>query len=235
MSLPFFYVDAGLTEGALIVPEEDRAKHIIQVLRMREGDRLILTDGRGHSSECTILSATRRSCTLRAGSITVTPKRSHPVSLAISLLKNASRFEWFLEKAAELGVSRIVPLLCDRTERQQFRKDRAQSILVSAMQQSRQSWLTGLEDPADLLSFITRPFPGRRYLAHCMEGAKVPLRKEGGESSLVLIGPEGDFTPEEISAALHQGFKPVSLGETRLRTETAGIAAAVLLCLERPS
>jgi 16S rRNA (uracil1498-N3)-methyltransferase len=231
MSLPFFYVDAGLAEGALIEPGEDTAKHMVQVLRMREGDRAILTDGRGHSAECTIVSATRGSCTLRADSITETHKRSNEVTLAISLLKNANRFEWFLEKAAELGVSRIVPLLCGRTERQHFRKDRAASILVSAMQQSRQSWLTVLEDPIDLLSFIARPFPGRRFLAHCMEGEREPLRQTGGEDALILIGPEGDFTPEELSAALHQGFRPVSLGETRLRTETAGLAAAVILCV----
>lgn len=232
MSLPFFYVDAGLAEGALVVPDEDASKHIVQVLRMCEGDRLILTDGRGHSSECTIMSLDRRSCTLKAGSITVTPQRSHKVTLAVSLLKNASRFEWFLEKAAELGVSRIVPLRCGRTERQHFRKDRARSILVSAMQQSRQSWLTELEDPADVLPFISRPFPGRRYLAHCMEGEKAPLRIAGNdEASLVLIGPEGDFTPEELTAALENGFLPVSLGQTRLRTETAGLAAAVMLCI----
>jgi 16S rRNA (uracil1498-N3)-methyltransferase len=154
------------------------------------------------------------------------------VIIAISPLKNASRFEWFLEKAAETGISAVVPLLCSRTERQFIKKDRWNGILVSAMQQSQQAWLTELADPLVFSSFVSGRHASENYIAHCMEGKKTPLQmivKQSHSSSCILIGPEGDFTIDELSMALDQGYHPVSLGETRLRTETAGITAAVLL------
>lgn len=229
--LPFFYIDASLNEGAVIEPGEDTARHIVQVLRMREGEQLIFTDGRGRSAVCSIITTSKRSCTLKVGVVTVTPPRKYHITIAVSLLKNANRFEWFLEKATELGISRIVPLLCARTERQHFRKDRAEAIIISAMQQSQQSWLTELADPIDATAFISQRHEVDRYVAHCMEGEKLPITAIPAADALVLIGPEGDFTPEEVAAALQNGFIPVSLGSTRLRTETAAMAAAVALSL----
>jgi 16S rRNA (uracil1498-N3)-methyltransferase len=154
------------------------------------------------------------------------------VIIAISPLKNASRFEWFLEKAAEIGISTVVPLLCTRTERQFVKKDRWNGILVSALQQSQQAWLTELWDPVGFSAFINVLHAKENYVAHCMEGEKKPLQQlvsRGNSSFCILIGPEGDFTPNELSLALEKEYHPVSLGHTRLRTETAGITASVLL------
>ena len=232
MSLPFFYADGKLKEGSVIEPPEDTARHIVQVLRMREGEALIITDGRGDSARCEISTVSKKNCTLKVGAVISKPPFKHHITVAISLLKNAGRFEWFLEKAAENGINQIIPLLCERTEKQRFRKDRADSILISALQQSQQSWLTEINEPIDLKLFLHRQQDGRKYIAHCLEHDKNPLSRtinEDDSRSIILIGPEGDFSPDEIDMALVQGYKPVSLGETRLRTETAGLAAAILL------
>jgi 16S rRNA (uracil1498-N3)-methyltransferase len=160
------------------------------------------------------------------------------VTVAISLLKNASRFEWFLEKATEIGVSGIVPLLCERTEKEHARIDRLRSILVSAMLQSQQAWLPELSEPMGFSELVGRPASGGRYIAHCLEAplstdSLADWRKtaDGVPPQLILIGPEGDFSPKEVEAALKEGFLPVTLGENRLRTETAGVVAATLLCI----
>lgn len=232
MDFPFFYVDTNLEEGAMIVPPEDTARHIVQVLRMREGGQLIITNGQGRSAVCMIQSTSKKSCTVTVGKVTVTTNRNRNITIAISLLKNANRFEWFLEKAAELGVSRVVPLHCHRTEKQHFRKDRAQNILVSALQQSQQTWLTEITEPVAFDGFLQQSVSGSAFIAHCENSEKALLSGAGLAAATILIGPEGDFTPSEIDAAIQKGFMPVTLGDTRLRTETAGIVAAVKLLLE---
>jgi 16S rRNA (uracil1498-N3)-methyltransferase len=158
------------------------------------------------------------------------PLPGNEVIIAISPLKNAARFEWFLEKAAELGIRRVVPLICSRTERQHFRGERWRSILVSAMLQSRQSWVTELTEPVAFDAFIRSAKASSLFVAHCIPGEKEPLQFLAWTgSALILIGPEGDFTDAEVAQALDSGYRAVSLGDTRLRTETAGITAAVLL------
>ena len=166
--------------------------------------------------------------------VSIAPQPSPRNVIAISLLKNNTRLEWFLEKAAELGISKIVPLLCVRTEKQHFRYDRMKSILVSAMLQSQQSWLTELSEPVSFKTFVTQEISGsiQGFIAHCEEATKEPLslsKYQNNKAKLVLIGPEGDFTPEEIKLATDNGFVQVELGKTRLRTETAGVVAATLL------
>ena len=153
--------------------------------------------------------------------------------MAVSLVKNTARFEWFLEKATEIGVSEIMPLLCARTERQRFRHDRMQAILISAMLQSQQCRLPVLREPLKFDQLLKTAQQDNRFIAHCLPQQKQSLYElltniKG--SSLMLIGPEGDFTTGEIAQALQQHFIPVTLGETRLRTETAGIVAAAWLC-----
>jgi 16S rRNA (uracil1498-N3)-methyltransferase len=235
MNLPFFYSPDIVSNGELLDLEEENAKHIVQVLRKKSGDELRLTDGKGTISLCVITASAKKSCTVRIQSTTTIPPPLHKVTIAISLLKNAGRFEWFLEKAAETGIHAIVPLICQRTERQVFRESRLKTILVSAMLQSQQAWLTELSTPLPFSSFIAslqQQSLDHRYIAHCEDGTKSELStviERQQRSSLVLIGPEGDFTPEEISAAIATGCIPVQLGATRLRTETAGITAAVLL------
>jgi 16S rRNA (uracil1498-N3)-methyltransferase len=160
------------------------------------------------------------------------PRPQRKTCVAISLLKNGNRFEWFLEKATELGIQQIVPLLCERTNRQHFRFERMQSLLVSAMLQSQQSWLPEFQEPVRFNRFVQEFEAGQKFIAHCIdEENKKHLRQllEPSLDSVVLIGPEGDFTKEEIDLALQHQFAPVSLGDTRLRTETAGIVAATYL------
>jgi 16S rRNA (uracil1498-N3)-methyltransferase len=161
------------------------------------------------------------------------PQSRKRVTIAISLIKNNSRFEWFLEKAAELGVSKIIPLICERTEKQHFRVDRMQQILTSAMLQSQQAWLTDLNPPTHFAAALGMIDGSVKMIAHCIQENKKELTAHVLHASdpAILIGPEGDFTKNEIEQAIAQQFIPVSLGDNRLRTETAGIVAATLMKL----
>ncbi len=234
MGLPFFYIeklDAGSTE---IVLSEETSKHMVQVLRMQVGEQLQLTDGKGNLVTVEIIDDNRKKCIVRILSVASIPAPVQKVAIAISLVKNASRFEWFLEKATEIGVSEIIPLLCTRTEKQHFRFERMKGILVSAMLQSQQSWLPQLWEPTKFNEAISNISYQQKFIAHCEdEKDKVQLAAQvlnNSATKLILIGPEGDFTNIEIEQASGHGFVPVALGETRLRTETAGIVAASILC-----
>jgi len=238
MTLPFFYIDDLNSSSTIIALNEETSKHAVQVLRMKEGEDVNLTDGRGNLLTAEITHAHKRNCTVRVKAISFKPQHEKKVSIAISLVKNASRFEWFLEKATEIGVTEIIPLLCERTERQHFRYDRMKGILVSAMLQSQQTWLPVLHEPIKLDDYIrqTGASDGEyKFIAHCIETDRQPLTNfqiKSSSNRSILIGPEGDFTPTEIELALQHQFIPVTLGETRLRTETAGVAAAVLLGIQ---
>lgn len=238
MSSPFFYTGDLDASSSIITLNEETSKHVVQVLRMKEGEELNLTDGKGNLLTAEITNAHKRNCAVRVKATSHKPQNEKKVSIAISLVKNASRFEWFLEKATEIGVTEIIPLLCERTERQHFRFDRMNGILVSAMLQSQQTWLPLLHEPTKLDECIrhTEASDGvNKFIAHCIDEGRqslsnLQIRKFPNHS--ILIGPEGDFTPNEIELALQHQFIPVTLGETRLRTETAGVAAAVLLCIQ---
>ena len=253
MALPFFYISSFDSRQTELTLDEDNSRHIVQVLRMQRGDQLQLTDGRGNLLTTAIVEDHKKKCRVQVQAVIQEPPPAKKVFVAMSLLKNASRFEWFLEKATEIGVTAIIPLLCERTERQHFREDRLQNILVSAMLQSQQAWLPSLQAPTSLPAMIDNPGCDRLFIAHCLEEQKMGLSEaarsvmvqpgqsavaretpdelSGYTSQLILIGPEGDFSPKEIAYALQHGFVPVTLGATRLRTETAGIVAATLLCI----
>ncbi|MBL0055795.1 MAG: 16S rRNA (uracil(1498)-N(3))-methyltransferase [Chitinophagaceae bacterium] len=235
MNLPFFYTDIIPDAASSLVLSEDTSKHIVQVLRMQNGESLQLTDGKGQLFTAEITDNNRKKCAVSIRQTSKIQPPSSKVTIAISPVKNTSRFEWFLEKATEIGVSSIIPLICERTEKQHFRFDRLQNILLSAMLQSRQCWLPGLLEPRRFEELVKEKAEGYgKYIAHCEvanEKAALPLQLAKSSHHLILIGPEGDFTPAEIQAALQNQFIPVSLGETRLRTETAGIVAATLLRL----
>jgi 16S rRNA (uracil1498-N3)-methyltransferase len=232
MSLPFFYIEEADTSG-IVQLNEETSKHVVQVLRMKVDEELQLTDGKGNLYTCIIIDDHRKKTVVKIISTLHTAAPEKKVTIAISLVKNNTRFEWFLEKATEIGVSAIVPLLCARTEKQHFRSERMKGILISAMLQSQQTWLPELPEPVKYAAFIKTAAQEKKFIAHCEdETNKASLVNETGKingSSLMLIGPEGDFTPEEISLALDQGYIAVSLGNTRLRTETAGMVAAVML------
>lgn len=233
MALPFFYIPRVDTGQSQLVLDEDTSRHIVQVLRMKEGEELNLTDGKGNLMTCEITGAHKKHCTVTLHKTLFIKRQAKSISIAVSLIKNLSRFEWFLEKATEIGVSEIIPLICVRTEKERFRHDRMMAICISAMLQSRQCWLPHLYEPMSFEYAVTHsPKNGLKLIAHCEEGEKKTLKDfQSAELSTcqILIGPEGDFTPAEIGLALQNGFQPVSLGETRLRTETASVVAAALL------
>ena len=239
MVLPFFYITEYIPGQKKLVLNEETSRHIVQVLRMKEGEKLNLTDGKGNLINAEITEAHKKNCGVLIINSQLMPQDSRKVTIAISLLKNTNRFEWFLEKATEIGVSEIIPLICERTEKEKFRFERLQGISISAMLQSQQCWLPVLHEPVEFNSVIKSSTSEQKFIAHCDEGTKsklinqltLPAGRQDNKStsSLILIGPEGDFTPEEIDLALQSKFEPVSLGETRLRTETAGVVAAALL------
>lgn len=237
MALPFFYIEQFDANSSLITLNEETSKHVVQVLRMQTGEQINLTDGKGHLLTAQITEAHKRNCMVRVKESSFRAQSTSRTIITISLVKNASRFEWFLEKATELGVSEIIPLLCERTERQHFRYDRMKGILVSAMLQSKQVWLPVLSEPVKLDEYIRETSTSDeivKLIAHCEDAEKQQLSNlhiTESSNAIILIGPEGDFTPNEIELALQHHYLPVALGETRLRTETAGVAAAVLLCV----
>lgn len=228
-SLPFFYEPQLHANEQLFEVQEANAHHIVQVLRMKQGEQLNVTNGQGLILNCVIASASKKTCMLQKLDHRFISKPSKEIAIAISLVKNSTRFEWFLEKATEIGIQIIIPLLCHRTEKQHFRFDRMQQICVSAMLQSQQCWLPHLHMPTAFADVIQMTYQ-TKMIAHCMEKDKKPLNDWPTPTpQLMLIGPEGDFTETEIQAAIEQHFMPVMLGETRLRTETAGVVAASIM------
>jgi 16S rRNA (uracil1498-N3)-methyltransferase len=232
MSNPFFYIPSFDSAQTFVTLDETNSKHAIQVLRLKKRDVVLLTDGCGHLLQGVITDEHRKACVLQIESVQQIPPAKNPVTLAVSPLKNTSRFEWLLEKVTELGVQRIVPLRCERTEKENLRTDRLQAVLISAMLQSRQCWLPILEAPR---SFSELPQLAstvvHRCLAYCGEAQKISLVDwhPGQGSTLVCIGPEGDLTAAEHALAMANGCTTVHLGVNRLRTETAAMVAVTLL------
>jgi 16S rRNA (uracil1498-N3)-methyltransferase len=233
MDTPYFHHPRLPEAGSIVELTEDTARHVVSVLRMQEGEPIILVDGHGSLGHAVILHVGKKKCSVRIASVEMHPDDRPPVSIAVSPVKNAARYEWMVEKLAEIGIRRIIPLLTERTVRERMRADRLQSITISAMLQSQQAWMTEVSAPSSLAELLKEGDFTRRYIAHCLPDTRSPLRNEARSSSpvLMLIGPEGDFTPAEIQEALNARFVPVSLGENRLRTETAAVVAAVLLAV----
>ena len=231
MQLPFFF-EENLPEAETFKLSEETSRHIVQVLRMRENENLLVTNGKGQVLTTRLIKANKKNAEVQIISESVFPQIAPPINIGISPIKNTNRFEWFLEKTTEMGVSSIHPIICERTEKSHFRFDRMKNIMVSAMLQSRQSWLPILHEPVNFKMIIEDQRYKNKYIAHCIEGEKNHLNKEvisNRDQIVILIGPEGDFTKEEVTDALENNYVPISLGETRLRTETAGIVAVVLL------
>jgi 16S rRNA (uracil1498-N3)-methyltransferase len=234
MGVPVFFT-AYAEVGEVLALDDGSARHAVQVLRMQPGEVLQLTNGEGMLWQATIADTGKKLCTVRIDKAQKmpppTPKR---VSIAIAPIKNGSRLEWFVEKATELGVAEILLLQTHRTEKQHIRFERLMNISISALLQSGHCWLPRLVPPQSIEKVLAQSKATHRYIAHCNAAAhKAPLAQllpTITGNSLLLIGPEGDFTPEEVAFALNHGCAEVSLGQTRLRTETAGLAGAVMLC-----
>jgi 16S rRNA (uracil1498-N3)-methyltransferase len=208
--------------------DEEESRHLLSVLRRKVGDRLQFTDGQGFFYEAELTEVGKRHALARIiSSVETPPERPARLHIAIAPTKQMERFEWFLEKAVEIGVDEITPLLCQRSERDTIRLDRLEKILVSAMKQSLRSRLPKLNELTRFQKFITAASEEQKRIAWCA-GEPLPHLKttlSPRESAIIVIGPEGDFSPEEVALALQNGFSGVSLGAARLRTETAGVLA----------
>ena len=214
-------------ESTLVLPEEESG-HCVRVMRLAEGDEIMITDGKGNFYRASITIAHPKHCQVE---ITSSWQPEKPwdayIHIAVAPTKNMDRMEWFAEKATEIGIDEITCLNCRFSERKEVKTARLEKILVSAMKQSQKALLPQLNGMTDFKQFVRQPFNGRKFIAHCEEGEK-PLIKSiyhPSENVLILIGPEGDFCPEEIKSAEENGFEAISLGKSRLRTETAALTA----------
>lgn len=228
-----FYA-AQISAGDCILSEDD-AKHALKVLRLSEGDKVQVTDGRGNRYEGVLASADISNCRVEAlNELPDKENRSYRLHIAIAPTKSANRFEWFLEKSCEIGIDNITPLVCERSERRKIQEMRQKKILIGAMKQSNQLVLPVLNPMLGFKDFLGTVDTGSAnlFVASYAEGNK-ELSKvcRPGQDAVVLIGPEGDFSNSELDLALHHGFESVNLGRSRLRTETAGVVVANTVAL----
>ncbi|MFT4221840.1 16S rRNA (uracil(1498)-N(3))-methyltransferase [Dysgonomonas sp.] len=225
MEKTIFYTPDILTNSEL--PTEE-AQHCIKVLRKKEGDEILLADGKGNFYDAEIVQANPKHCIVNIiKSVYQKKNRDFNLQIAFAPTKNMDRVEWFAEKATEIGIDHFSPILCQHSERKEIKLQRIEKILVSAMKQSQKAYLPQLDEIQSFSQLIKQEFDGQKFIAHCYPQEK-PILKEvykKGMNALILIGPEGDFSEKEVEEAIRSGFQPISLGESRLRTETAALAA----------
>ncbi len=227
--MQLFYNSTISTETKQFTFDKDESRHIVKVLRKKEGDIIIITNGLGSLFTSKIISANDKKCLVNIESVEQKIKPwNYYLHIAIAPTKLNDRFEWFLEKATEIGIDEITPILCDHSERKVIKIDRMEKIIHSAAKQSLKYHYPKLNELTDLKSFVDSNFEGQKFIAHCEESAKKSLKNElkTDHTVTILIGPEGDFSTKEINQCLNKNFIAVSLGESRLRTETAGVVAA---------
>jgi 16S rRNA (uracil1498-N3)-methyltransferase len=207
--------------------DKEESKHIIKVLRKKDSDILFVTNGSGYLFETEITLASDSKCTVKVLSFEKKPAPKFHLHLAVAPTKMNDRYEWFLEKATEIGISEITPIICDRSERKVIKNDRFDKIILTAMKQANELYLPKLNEAITFKEFLKHKNEGLQLIAHCEETDKKTLKSvlKPNESVTLLIGPEGDFSEKEIALALENKYVPVSLGNTRLRTETAAIVA----------
>lgn len=228
MALPLFFQDGNYHQSHEIQVDEDTARHIVQVLRMQPGEQLILTNGKGLAAIAKIEKAEKKNLLLRITEVTEYQPSVSKLHLCVAFTKNSGRNEWLLEKATELGVSSITPIISKRTEKDKIRYDRWNSILISALIQSQQYYLPMLQKAVSIREILQR-FNGiqQKLIGHCIETEKrIPITDAMKKNidTVLLIGPEGDFTEEEVKLCVSHGFVGMSIVNQRLRTETAAIA-----------
>jgi 16S rRNA (uracil1498-N3)-methyltransferase len=230
--MQLFYVPN--ISGTEVILDETESKHAVRVLRLSEGAQLQLVDGSGGFYKAQISDANPKKCKLKIIETTLEfGKKDFKLHIAIAPTKNNDRFEWFLEKCTEIGIDEITPLLSDHSERKIIKPERLEKILVSAMKQSVKAYLPKLNELCTFKNLLAKSESSDKYIAHCNEGEKTHLKNAISQQKdvLILIGPEGDFSPEEVELAKASGFQEISLGAARLRTETAGIAACHIVNL----
>ncbi len=223
-----FYSPNILNNTAVLSPEE--SAHCLRVLRLGKGDKVTLIDGKGGMYEAVIAEPAANACRLEITALLPSPpERKHKIHIAIAPTKSIDRFEWFIEKSVEIGVDTITPLLCQRSERRVLKTDRLHKLIVSTIKQAMVPRLPVLNELTAFEKLVEDPVlpHANRFIAHCQPGERRELKNEqlAACDAIILIGPEGDFTPDEVKLAVENGFIPVSLGYNRLRTETAGVVA----------
>ncbi|MBL7766307.1 MAG: 16S rRNA (uracil(1498)-N(3))-methyltransferase [Chitinophagaceae bacterium] len=232
MNLPCFYEP--FDEVDHLTLSEATRHHMLQVLRMNNGEEFMILNGSGMQVRCVLSNVSKRNCEFRLLDSHQLPQPTHSLHMAVSFTKNPARMEWFLEKATEIGIRSITPLISKRSEKHHFKKERFEKILISAMLQSQQGYLPRLNEATNFESVI-RQAADHRWMAHCITDLpRVPfpaVYEQGAPvqgDAMILIGPEGDFTAEEVQQAEAMGFQSISLGQSRLRTETAALVACTV-------
>ena len=233
MSL-FYHNDPFDTDRIALSKEE--AAHAFQVLRLQIGDRIQVTNGQGALVSTSVELISRKACVLQVLNRTETgPERKGRIHVGLAPTKSIDRFEWFLEKATEIGIDRITPVITEHSERRKLRHDRSLKVLIAAMKQSRRTWLPQLDELTLLPDFLRQELPARRAFGWCNGEHGSFMNWYQPQDSIILIGPEGDFSTDEAQQLQQTGFVPVSIGNSRLRTETAGVAVCTWMSLSQQS
>jgi len=226
-----FYIP--LVSGDICKLDEEESKHCVRVLRLKEKDSVEITDGKGNLYKAIIETANPKACILRVGAQNFEPRQSWELIIAVAPTKNMVRMEWLVEKLTEIGFTKFIPIECNNSERRVLKTERLKKIAIEAMKQSGRVYLPQMEELISFEKLVRnyQAFTGQKFIPHCNNSEKKSLNSvyKTGENAFVLIGPEGDFTKEEIELAIGSGFIPVSLNEKTLRTETAALSAAIAL------
>jgi 16S rRNA (uracil1498-N3)-methyltransferase len=228
--MQLFYFEINDPAQTLLELGKPDARHITKVLRKKTGDTFHVTDGKGNLFAATLGLITSNRCEIDLAFAKAEPTPSPKLHIAIAPTKMNDRMELFIEKCTEIGISRITPIICERSERRKINLERFQKIAVSAMQQSAQLWLPVIDEACTFHEFLVRENAEQKFMAHCMDGSELFLgnQLEIDRNTTILIGPEGDFSPQELEKAQHSNYKSITLGKNRLRTETAGIYSCTL-------
>lgn len=232
--MQLFYSDIINSDNNQFTFDKVESKHIVRVFRKKEDDILFITNGKGVLFKVKVLIANDKKCLCEILSVEKKEREhNYYLHIAIAPTKNNDRLEWFLEKATEIGIDEITPIICKHSERKVIKKERLEKVVISAMKQSLKFHLPKLNDAIPFKEFIQKSNSGQQFIAHCEESDKKSLKQELilNTDTTILIGPEGDFSSEEIEKALAKNFTPVSMGTSRLRTETAGVVAAHTIAL----
>ena len=232
--MQLFYA-ADFTAPEYMLSEEE-SRHAVKVLRLEEGDILHITDGRGNLYRCEVASAHQKHCLVRVvEQFEELEKLPYNLTMAVAPTKNIDRYEWFLEKATEIGVAEFVPIVSEHSERKVIKQEREEKVITAAVKQSLKAYHPVLAEITPFDKLVSREFAGRKFIAHCGEAVKEKkylastLRK--GEDALILIGPEGDFSPAEVALAVANGFEEITLGTQRFRTVTAAVVAVDMVSI----
>lgn len=222
----FFHPELEVTDTYITLSDEE-TRHCYKALRLVEGDNVLLTNGRGLKATGRLCTAAGKKAEIEIIESSLMPASTGTLCMAVAPTKNHDRYEWFVEKATEMGLQQLVPLICRHSERRNVQEARVQRVMVAALKQSQEYFLPELKEATDFETFIKQDFSGKKLIAWCGDDPKPHMKDaiKQGDSACILIGPEGDFSEQEVALAVAQGYIPISLGKKRLRTETAALAA----------